>query len=154
MKSNSGNAEYPLKIFAIFFALFFLFNSGFIFELARDVPSSVSLDNTMDFPRFNLKEVYGARWLADKSSESFLYGDTYGSLLLSEFAFWNVRVFWGKTDNLPNDVYVFFRSVNVKGKIIDSPAYNYTSLWDSLFYTKIIIKKNKIYDNSGVEIFG
>jgi len=75
--------------------------------------------------------------------------------LLYEFAYWNVSVFWGNTNELPKNAMVYLRSLNVEGKIIQSPAnsYNYTDLTASPFFNKEVAEKNRIYDDGGAAIY-
>ena len=46
-----------LKVLSVFLVIFLLFNSGWIYEVAKDHPGSISLNSTMDYPRFNEQEV-------------------------------------------------------------------------------------------------
>jgi uncharacterized membrane protein len=152
---SSASLETSLKVLCVLLVVLFLFNTRFVFEIAGTSPSSISLNSKLDFPRFNSEELYAAKWMTDKSNNSLIYGDVYGSQLLYQFVFWNVRVFWGNTGELPKDAMVYLRSLNVGGKIIQSPANsdNYTDLTASLFFNRVILKKNRIYDNGGAAIY-
>jgi uncharacterized membrane protein len=145
-----------LKIISILLAAFLLFNSGFVYEIAKDNSASISLNNTHDYPRFNDGEVQGAEWVTSKSGNSTIYGDTYGRLLLYEFAFWRVNVFWGETGKLPENVYVYLRSLNGKGTVMESESAStnvYTYLPTSQFYNESLSIKNKIYDNGFAQVY-
>ena len=154
MKWSNESLKNALKILSIFFTVFLLFNSGFINEVAK-VPTSISLNNNIDWPRFNNKEIYGASWITDKTEISPLYGDTIGYLALMDYALWRVNVFDNETEKLSHNSYVYFRSLNVEGKIPESfeNYRNYIPLKEYKLYNKIIIKMNKIYDNGGSHIY-
>lgn len=144
-----------LKLLSIFFAIFLLFNSGFIYEVAKDNPRSISLDTTIDYPRFNDREFYSAKWLVDIKDSYPIYADEFGRLLLYESEFYRVKPFFAKTRELPSGAYIYLRSLNLKGFIMDheKTGYTYVELSISTFYNNVIIKKNKIYDNGGSEIY-
>jgi uncharacterized membrane protein len=152
---SSVSPEASLKVLCVLLVALFLFNTRFVFEVAGASPSSMSLNSKLDFPRFNSEEVYAAKWMTDTSNNSLFYGDVYGSLLLYEFAYWNVSVFWGNNNTLPKDAMVYLRSLNVQGKIIQSPAnsYNYTDLTASPFFNKVLVEKDRIYDDGGAAIY-
>ena len=136
-----------LKLLSIFFAIFLLFTSGFIYEVAKDNPSTISLDKTMDYPRFNDKEVHAAKWLVDISDSYPIYADRFGWLLLYGFGHWRVRTFSAETEELPFGAYVYLRNLNQKGFITEfneNKIYIYLELQNSTFYNNVITNKNKI----------
>jgi uncharacterized membrane protein len=153
---TSHLAEGSLKIVSVLLAIFLLFNCGFVYQVAKDNPTSTSLNSTVDYPRFNDQEVYAAKWITDLSENSFIYGDAYGRQLLYEFvADSKVRTFWGTTKEIPSDAYVYLRSLNIRGKVMlseETYPENYTCIQDSTFY-KVLKEKNRIYDNGGAAIY-
>jgi len=152
---SSESFQSSLKILSVFFAVYLLFNSGLINEVANGAPISISLNNNLDFPRFNTKEIHCASLIADKTRLSPIYGDEYGRLLLHEFAHWRIRTFDNNTETLPHTAYVYFRSLNVNGKIIESYENpdNYVLVKNYNLYNTIITKMNKLYDNGGAQIY-
>ncbi|GAH62205.1 unnamed protein product, partial [marine sediment metagenome] len=149
-----------LKLLSIFFAIFLLFTSGFIYQIAKDIPSSISLDKTIDYPRFNDKEVHSAKWLGGIKDSYPIYADHFGMLLLSEFAFYRVRPFFNETKELPYGSYIYFRSINMKGFMTELYRYQHekkmfynVDLINSTFYNNVITKKNMVYDNGGSKIY-
>jgi len=119
-------AEAVMKVVGLLLALFLLFNSGFIYEATKNNPTAMALDNGIDYPRFSDGEVLAAKWIAHDISKGptnvTVYGDEYGRLLLSELDFWQVKTFWGDTDQVANSsvVYIYLRAVNVKGEVMAS----------------------------------
>jgi len=86
-----------LKVLSVFFAIFLLFNSGWVYEVAKDNPTSISLNNTINFPRFNDQEVLSAKWLYTVKSSNPIHADGYRWLLLGSFN-------WEQARGLPKDV--------------------------------------------------
>ncbi|MDW5562357.1 MAG: DUF2206 domain-containing protein [Methanomassiliicoccus sp.] len=71
------------KVVALFIALFLVFSSGFIYELANDETTNMALDKNMDFPRYTDPEVMGALWLHSFADpDQYRYGDEFGVELL------------------------------------------------------------------------
>ena len=139
-----------LRALSVFFAVFLLFNSGWVYELAKDNPTSIALNNTIDYSRFNDREFYGANWLGSKSpSSSLYYADGYGRLLLYEFVDRHfVRIFWNTTIKIQKDSYVYFRSLNTNKKEMVEYGKNipvrHISLNDSIFFNTIVSHQNRI----------
>ena len=144
------------KLLSLFLAISLLFNSGFIYEVANDTPISISLDKTMDYPRFNDKEVYAAQWVSDTIDSNPIYADYYGVLLFKEFEYERVKYFFSETQELSSESYIYFRNINLKSLMLEKNKkriHIYVELLDSIFYNQVITKKNMIYDNGGSEIF-
>lgn len=144
-----------LKLLSVFFAIFLLFTSGFIYEVVKDNPGSISLNNTIDYPKFNDKEVHVAKWLVDITDPNPIYADHYGQQLLKGFVYLRVRTFSAELKYLPSESYIYLRSSNLKGFMQEfhEGKANLVELSNSPFYNNIITKKNKIYDNGGSEIY-
>jgi uncharacterized membrane protein len=70
-----------LPIVSVVLLGFILFNSGFVYVMAGE-PSSMSLDGSMDYPRFDIQEVQGCIWLLDKKLDTTnIYTDDYRGFL-------------------------------------------------------------------------
>lgn len=140
-----------LKIFSIFLMIFLLFNSGLIYELGGDKPASIALNSTFDFPRYNDKEAYSAKWIAYKNDNSRVYADPYGFWFLCELiSTARTGVF---TDTV-RDGYLYLREINVKTNQIiliekegTLPSKDYQEL--NIF----IFQVNKVYSNEGSQIY-
>lgn len=74
-----------LPVISVFLLVFVLFNSGFVYVLAKE-PSSMSLDGSMDYPRFNIQEVKCCIWLLDKKLDTTnIYTDDYRGFLFRAY---------------------------------------------------------------------
>jgi uncharacterized membrane protein len=163
---TNESVKSSLKVLSLFFAIFLLFNSGWVYEVTKDNPTSKSLSNYMDNTCCNEKEAFGAKWLsANTDSNSIVYGDEYGRLLLGTwFHLENVN---RKRTRFPmdfkkirEDAYIFLRSWNIEKHevvligvhkaIVEQKHVNFADvpeLYD------LITAKNKVYDNEGSQIF-
>lgn len=74
IRSHSRFRTTPLFVLV---AVFLLFNAGVLYEIAQDHPTSISLDNRIDFPRYLDKEVVGAQWLVSHAGNAPIYADGY-----------------------------------------------------------------------------
>ena len=154
-----------LKVLSVFFAIFLLFNTGLVYEIAKDSPTSISLNNTIKHPRFhfNDQEAYGARWLANTvEKESDIYTGDFGRFILYDFVHdkTKVRVFGNETKRISHDSCIFMGLLNVKEDevvVLKRTAAgffrDYAKLSNSTFYNKVIIHTNKICDNGDAQIY-
>ena len=140
-----------LKLIAIFLAVSLIFNSGVVYEVFHDKPTSMSLHSTMDGPKFNDMELTGAEWLNNHKLDIIVYSDVYRSLLLNGF-FINTHTSLENGTDVVQPSYIFLGTYNVVNHQIAAPAKgsspvaylndsNYTS-----FY-------NRSYDNGGSQIY-
>jgi uncharacterized membrane protein len=134
------------KIFSIFIVIFFIFNMGIVYEIAKDSPTSVSLNNTIDYPIYNTKEISGAIWLSGISNSNPVYADDnrYQLLMAIGMPFKTIPIY---NININKSNYIYlgtYNAINMKYKVDGmSMGINFNnniSIYDS------------IYDNSGSTI--
>ncbi len=150
-----------LKISSIFVAIFLLFSSGLIYEIARDRPSSISLSNSVtDFPRFNAEEVTAAEWLKDRGSIIIpAYSDVYRGLLLqgmreSTYYFRGSEQEPVQIVSIPDTAYFFLGNRNViDQKIAVSSSAIYVVDLQNLTFCQRLLSSNGIYDNGESNVF-
>lgn len=149
------------KLLSIFFIISFLLNSGLIYEIIGH-PNSVSLNSTLDYPKFNEQEVLGAKWIKEKPSRSFhIYSDDFGALLLRGLIpNWYIFTFSGDMQKLEyNESYIYLRSFNVMGNIKEvqyigsRKEYYVNNIEKSVFFKSCIFDRNKIYNNGNAHIY-
>lgn len=161
--SNNWGIEITLKVLSIFFASFFLFNSGFIHEIVKDKnPASISLNKSLDYPLYTQKEVSSAIWIKKYTDCRLLYADPFGKPLLYGYISptWKIKSFMGDTANVSSEGSIFLRQLNIKGEIM-TPAkiksyerpYEYIDIYNSIFYKNVLVKRNLIYTNSGSSVY-
>lgn len=156
IKSKDLNAT--LKIVSIFLFIYLLFNSGFIHLASKEShpfsPVSVSIANNTDYVKFNEMEVNSADWLKKYKSSKIIYADQYRWLLIKSRE-WNVGDILNENTLIKqNNSYIYLGTKNkIESQFISfsrkpgSPPVKYFKS------EKIILNKNKIFDNGGSEIY-
>ena len=150
------------KVLSVFFAIFLLFDSGWVYEVANDHPGSISLsqDKLLGFRSLiHEQDMTGAEWLAvHRDNSTIVYADLYTH---ADIPFWAyglipreqvIRVFDKEPERIKDHSYVCFSYVNIvwdaffiapRGKLILCSMHNTT------YFQLVHNHKNKIYDNGG-----
>jgi uncharacterized membrane protein len=151
---------------------YFLFTSGFIFEVTKnettDVinePYSIALSSyRLDLAGvYNWQDGAGADWLArNLGDESFIYADSHGCLLLYDYPELRSRLAGlaqgrGQLSELalPEDGYIFLRAWNIDKQELTSCAgvgLRRSRSFDELGFGDFIESKNRIYGNGGAQV--
>ena len=152
-----------LKVLSVFLAIFLLFNTGLVYEVAKDNPTSISLNSTINHPRFhtNDQEACGARWLVNLANDSYVYAGDCGRIF---FPFISdkekIKRFNNDTERISPNSYIFMGFLNVREDEVvvvkkDAKGYSqdYPKLSNSTFYNKVVIHANKIYDNGDAQVY-
>ena len=154
-----------LKVLSVFLAIFLLFNTGLVYEVAKDNPTSISLNTTITHPRFhfNDEEAYGAQWLVNMAeNESEIYAGDFERLILYDFVRDKYKVikFHNETKRVSHNSYIFMGLLNVRDDEVvvlrrEAKCFfrDYPKLSNSTFYNKVIIYANKIYANGGAQVY-
>ena len=144
-----------LKVLSVFFAILLLFNSGWIYEVAKDNPTSFSLNTTIDYPRFNDQEVLGARWICNVKSDNPIYADDYRRLLVGSFEWGQVRTLTFDIDQIRDDSYIYFGSLTIEKKeimVVDVKSARRITR-EYINSNQIVDGRNKIYNNGGAQVY-
>lgn len=153
------NKVLTLKILSMFFTIFLLFNTGWIYEIAGDSPTSFSLNNKLDFPKFNDRDVAGKEWLYQVSrieeNNGYIYADVYRWLLfLSCFDSNNLSMFPENIDHISRNSYIYLSTYNIfKNEILIILQKGADSLSEYVNFDLYISSKNQIYNNGGAKIY-
>jgi len=137
-----------IKICAIFLVVFLAFNTGLSFEVLNDTPISYSLNNDLDYPKFNSQDYFGAKWVMGVKTNNSIYADDYRFLILFLFNQYHIGPY-RETNELKSHSYIYlgsFNTLNNKMRESSNGSFNYTT-------TEKISKENEIYDNGGSKIF-
>ena len=172
-------AEYGLRLLAVFFAIFLLFNSGFIPEMTGEYQYQPSLakahindrhfDTKVNFysSTYTEKEIFAAKWLSDNKELEFkVYADGFHSLLYG-YAEIPMRkglppkgsetVYTLTKDTLVDEnSYIYLRQINLAGvMLLKEPKKGKIAgkidWWNTSDLDLNIM--NKIYINSGSAIY-
>lgn len=142
----------PLEILSLFLAIFLLFNSGWVYEAANDPPTPISLNTTLDFPRFNEKEVLGANWLINVKGNNPIYSDEYRWLLIASFKWRSAGTFPFDINKTKDNSYIYLGNLNVEKEeilVVDIKSSRREYVNSSI----IVDDLDKIYDNAGAQVF-
>jgi uncharacterized membrane protein len=158
-KAKKNFQDISFKCLSVFLSVFILFNSGFMYQIANDHPQSISLDSKLLHPRFvyNDGDMNGLTWLLkyiDKE-KSTIYSDECEGPLVHESVDKNkIHLYDSKTDSLPLNSYVFMGPLNNNyNEIIDYSfdptgySRKYLKFNNSIFYHKVILCSDEIFDN-------
>jgi uncharacterized membrane protein len=155
--SNLFQIKYNIKTItttlSVFLAIFLLFNTGFVYEIAKDNPTSFFLNTELDGPYFNQQEVRGAEWLfQNRNKKLVVYADGYRSQLCKSIANYE-KITTDK--NLLHDfsrTYIYLGTFNLKEKLLYVVEEDKGRKEHIDIETKIIIDRSKIYDSENVNI--
>jgi len=145
---SARSSRHALQGFSVFLALFLLFNSGLVYELARDNPTSISLNGAIDYPRFSDREVGAAYWLK-ASVNTFVAADAHRYQLLAGSGV-SFLIVPSNATSVPADDYIFLGQYNIAHEQFlafhAQGAYGYLEYVDIASYTR---SRDLIYDNGG-----
>lgn len=143
-----------LKILSVFFAIFLLFSTGFVFEIAKDYPESISLNNTIDYPHFNDWEVFGAKWWYSVKGRDRMYADEHRRLVLCSFEWNQVGSFPPDADRMLRNSYIYLGTLNiVEGKVTCVYKEGVCNKKIHLNSSDVVGSRSRIYDNAGAQIY-
>jgi uncharacterized membrane protein len=142
--------EISVKLLSIYFAIFLLYQSGIVFELTEDSSTSISLNSTMDYPKFNDREVSGATWLNNVRDNKATFSDQFRRILLGSFD-------WDQAKNISSETasYVYLGTFNIMtGSIIEYYYIKSNLKTYYVRYSSLIEDRDLIYSNGGASIYG
>jgi uncharacterized membrane protein len=149
------NYNTSIKIVSIFCIIFFLFSSGFIYELTNDQPSLITLNSNIDWPIFSDNDVYGAKWLSIEKVNNTVYADVNRIILWVRFEDNGQPI--DMLDNkfeINRNSYIYLGSYNIKNKDILITDYENSSIETRYVdFNPLITNKNEIYNNGGFLVF-
>jgi uncharacterized membrane protein len=147
---------------------YFLFNTGFIFEVTKsdlydvvDTPSSTALSSyRVDMKASNHREYAATEWLSGIiNNKSLVYADIYAALPLNGLLSGRVGVFPRDDRQMPANTYIYLKTWNIEkneavfmmihGERIWFEHVSFEALPD---LSRILENKNLIYDNGGARV--
>ena len=157
------NEDVKLPLISIILIVFFLFQTGFIFEVTNDVPLSYSLSYDEFACEFMYKQDFiCAGWLSSHShNKTTVYGDfgrisSYGSYFNDSFKLKSFPVSDAGDINITErNVFVYLRYGNILSNKIKTASFvvGRTSSIPLGNLTSFLDYKSKIYDNGGSEVY-
>ncbi|MDD3857755.1 MAG: DUF2206 domain-containing protein [Methanoculleus sp.] len=137
-----------------FFVVFFLFNSGLLYQVVDDNPTSMALDTTGDKPVFNGREVQGAAWLFSEGNDRPIYVDGTRWWLLLGFDPGYPRYVPADASLLEPNSYLYFGTYNLVRESIRIETQEGTVT--TAMYTgadRFIRSHHRVYDNAGSVVY-
>ena len=143
-----------LKILFVYFVIFMLYQTGFVYGVAEGHFYSISLNSTMDYPRFNEQEVFGAKWLTDVKSSNPIYADKYRWLLLASFEWGQASSFPVDIDKIQDDSYIYLGKFNIMNETV-LIGYREKAIKRTFYINSsdIVGDSDRIYANGGAQIY-
>lgn len=142
------------KSIVFFFVILLLFNTGFIYHVANDNPTSISFDDGVDYPRFSNQEVIGAQWMFSAMSGGQAYADQYRWLLLGSIDWFKASTYPPDLNQTPSGSYLFFGAQNVYGgRLLLNTAAGYGFSLEYFSALHFIESRDRLYANGQSEVF-
>lgn len=142
-----------LIILSIFLSFYLLFNSGFIYEIFHDNPTSISLNSSIDSAKFNTYEIYGANWLNEFKSNNLIYADGYRWLLFNSLGDRIATRLPGNMNTIPINSYIYLGTYNLEEQKIFIHYVSKAVTFQTYLPIESLIGNNKIYDNHGTHVY-
>lgn len=153
-KSGLRTAGWVNRTTSVLLALFLLFNSGFIYQIANDGPVSSSFDSNLDGPHFNVQEHSCVEWLYTVRSNAPVYSDAYRSLLVGEFNWQDVRTTNMDLRTFENGSYYFFGTFNIRtGSIVVVQETGVSNRIEIVSSDNITSSASRIYSSGRAELY-
>lgn len=149
---------------------YFLFNTGFIFEVTGselynvvDTPASTALSrHRLDMKVCNWQENAAIEWLPGViDAKTPVYADAYAQLALSTTLYGRVKEFPTNAEKVPQKSYIYLKTWNLEKK--EAPfmvargehiTFEHISFDALPGLGKLINSKNLIYNNGGAQVLG
>jgi uncharacterized membrane protein len=153
-RAVKGKPQLSLKFIAPFFVILLLFNTGFIYHVANDNPTSISFDSEIDYPKFSNQEVIGAQWTFSAMSGGQVYADQYRWLLLGSIDWFRTAIYPTDLNQTPSGSYLFFGAQNVHTDtlLLNTTVRNGSSLeyFSALHFIEF---RDRLYTNGQSDVF-
>lgn len=118
---ETGRSALALRLVTAFFVTFFLFSSGFVYEVTQQGSMSFVLSSSVDAPVFNDREVAAAQWLNETRGSvaggpilNSIYADAHRRALFDRFDLYHPANYFLQPRETPRNSYVYLGTFNVE----------------------------------------
>ena len=153
-----------LKILSVYFVIFLLYSSGFVFQVTEGQSGSISIGQEEVKQHGNIKikgafyncyvpeqNVFGARWLSEnRDTASKVYTDPHYANFLVSYGMMGHSILYNPAIRVQANEYIFLRYFNVKYGVMRSKVKDFYNIAE---IAPILDKKNKVYSNGGSYIY-
>lgn len=147
------SGETATRAIAAFLCVFVLFNTGFIYSALGDEPTSIALDDRIDYPRFDAQEIAGAQWLHTVGNRT-INSDVPRAVVLEGFVGTMARKMPADPAAVRKNSYVYLGTYNVlteKLSLVQANAASQVKVYSDIGpYT---VRRGVIYDNGGARVY-
>ncbi len=147
------SGETATRAIAAFLCIFVLFNTGFIYSALGDEPTSIALDDRIDYPRFDAQEIAGAEWLHAVGNRT-INSDIPRAVMLEGFVGTMARKMPADPTQVRKNSYIYLGTFNVLTEKLSLAAANEAS--QVKVYNDIgpyTVRRGVVYDNGGTRIY-
>lgn len=163
---TNERARSSLKVLSVFFTIFLLFNSGFVYEVAKDHPGSISLSqesikeygdaegkNAFYAAYYLDGDIAGVKWISkNRDNKSKVYADyTRKRLVFTSYGMMPDEPVLTNTTKVKEGSYIFLGYPNVRyGLMYGLPVPSYWNITDIL---PLLDGGSEIYNNGDAKIY-
>jgi len=147
------SSDSAVRVTSVFLCIFVLFNTGFVYSALGDDPTSIALDDRIDYPRFNSQEIAGSRWLHAVGNRT-IHCDTPRAVMLEGFVGTTARKIPTDLSQLRRNTYVYLGTFNVLTEKLSLLQLNKASRVK--VYSDIgpyTVRRDMVYDNGGARVY-
>ena len=139
---------------SVFFVVFLLFNTGLIYQITGDSPTSMALETSGDKPVFSGKEVRGAGWLLTEGNRRPIYVDGTRWWLLLGFDPDHQRYLPANASLIEPDSYTYFGTYNIVKESVRIEVKEHAVLEAGYINAGTFTgNRHKVYDNAGSAVY-
>ena len=176
IKNSNDN---KIKVLSIYFTLFLLFSSGFLFYWTNENSNSIAFNSTYDSANYNIMEIQGANWLntygfnlsneaENNSNSSIIITDDYRRPLMVKYGLdkdaFTYSDFYDSNFSVMNQNIMSFNQNKTDFYFFMGTNNILTNLFAVKFTKTIVINEtyispnnfnslNRIYESDGAQIF-
>lgn len=144
------------KAISIFFIIFLFFDTGLTYQILDPAQTtSIALNPSYDFPKFNQKEVTAGNWLSLTKFDYPVYADKNRASVLRSIIFPVLEIPY-YFDLVYDQTYIFLGDWNVERNevlVYNMQGSNIITDEEYVSPLNILQGRSKIYDNGGAEIY-
>lgn len=155
---NRINFDNILKIISVFLVIFFIFNSGFVYEITgqiQDTTTLIAFHPNYNYRVYNSLEFSGAEWASKFIESNNIYSDEYKITLFPLVGK------YGRTFSINDETsfyrpnsYIFLGTQNIQTETLYVRYQKgFYSTFKYITDENILTNKQKIYSNNGAEIY-
>ena len=161
------NVRSSLKVLSVYFVIFLLYSSGFVWEVAEGYSGSISLsqesikeygdarDKNIFYASYYLdQDISSVRWTSkNRDKKSRIYADFRRKhLIFTSYGMMPHEYKLTNTTKVQKDSYIYLGYPNVRYGLMNGPTRS-IDYWNITDISPLLDEKSRIYSNGGSEIY-